>query len=107
MPDRGIVSRVAARRHACDQTQASRLAQGGRGHALHGERSSYTVLLAERRLWGPTDRTMPGAGDPAMAMNNPDLGLAERLLQGDDEAQICIREANCIIHHGGMRCPEC
>jgi hypothetical protein len=75
------------RRHAFDQTHARRLAQGGRGHALHGERSSYTVLPAERRLWGSTDRALPDAGDPAMAMNNPDLDFVERLLRGDVEAR--------------------
>jgi hypothetical protein len=80
------------RRHAFDQTHARRLAQGGRGHALHGERSSYTVLPAERRLWGSTDGTMPGAGDPAMAMNNPDLGLVERLLRGDVEARSAFEQ---------------
>jgi hypothetical protein len=80
------------RRHAFDQTHARRLAQGGRGHALHGERSSYTVLPAERRLWGSTDRTLPDAGDPAMAMNNPDLDLVERLLRGDAEARSTFEE---------------
>jgi hypothetical protein len=80
------------RRHAFDQTHARRLAQGGRGHALHGERSSYTVLPAERQLWGSTDGTMPGASDPAMAMNNPDLDLVERLLRGDVEARSAFEE---------------
>ena len=75
------------RRHGFDQTHARRLVQGGRGHALHGERSSYTVLPAERRLWGSADRTLSDAGDPAMAMNNPDLDLVERLLRGDVEAR--------------------
>jgi hypothetical protein len=80
------------RRHAFEQTHARRLVQCGRGHALHGERSSYTVLPAERRLWGSTDRTLPDAGDPAMAMNNPDRDLVERLLRGDVEARSAFEE---------------
>jgi hypothetical protein len=80
------------RRHAFDQTHTIRLAQGGRSHALHGERSSYTVLPAERRLWGSTDRTLPGVGDQAMAMDNPDFDLVERLLRGDVEARSAFEE---------------
>lgn len=80
------------RRHAFDQTHARPLAQGERGHALHGERSSYTVLPAEGRLWGSTDRTLPDAGEPAMAINNPDLDLVERLLRGDVDARSAFEE---------------